>query len=157
MTKDKKKYRPNVGIMIIDDKKNIFVGQRLDHPSHFWQMPQGGIDSKEIPVDAAFREALEETGIKKSKLKLKAELKDWYYYDLPADLAKTLWNGKYVGQMQKWFIFKFSGQENDINVETENPEFSEWKWINSSNLIENAIPFKRTVYKAILDEFSDIF
>ena len=155
MPKDKKKYRPNVGIMIIDDKKNIFVGQRLDHPSHFWQMPQGGIDSKEIPVDAAFREALEETGIKKSKLKLKAELKDWYYYDLPTDLAQTLWNGKYVGQKQKWYLFEFTGSNKDINVNTKVPEFSEYKWVDKKFLVSNIVPFKRDIYRNILKEFKD--
>ena len=82
----------------------------------------------------------------------------WVKYDIPQEtLDKLPWGKTYVGQMQKWFIFKFSGQENDINVETENPEFSEWKWIKASKLIENAVPFKRTVYKTILDEFSDIF
>ncbi|MDB9776291.1 RNA pyrophosphohydrolase [Alphaproteobacteria bacterium] len=153
MIKDNKKYRPNVGIMIINQKKNIFVGQRLDHPSHFWQMPQGGIDHKEIALDAAFREALEETGIKKINLKLKSELKDWYYYDLPSDLAGTLWQGKYIGQKQKWFLFEYLGNNKDINVRTKHPEFSEYKWVDKSFLEPNIVPFKRPIYKKLLKEF----
>ena len=119
MNKNNKKYRANVGIMIINQKKNIFVGQRLDHPSHFWQMPQGGIDPNEKPIDAAFREAFEETGIKKNKLKLILELKNWYYYDLPLDLAKTLWKGKYIGQKQKWFLFDFIGTDPLVELISE--------------------------------------
>ncbi|MAV82352.1 MAG: RNA pyrophosphohydrolase [Pelagibacteraceae bacterium] len=150
-----KKYRPNVGIMIINKKKEIFVGQRLDHPSHFWQMPQGGIDSKETALNAALRESVEETGIKKSNLKLTAETKDWHYYDLPLDLAKTLWNGKYIGQKQKWFLFEFLGTKKDINVNTKNPEFSEYKWVNKLFLEPNIVPFKRPIYKKILEEFKN--
>ena len=118
-------------------------------------MPQGGIDSKEVPLDAAFREALEETGIKKSKLKLKAELKDWYYYDLPVDLAQTLWNGKYVGQKQKWYLFEFTGSNKDIDVNTKLPEFSEYKWVDKKFLVSNIVPFKRDIYRNILKEFRE--
>lgn len=153
MSQDKKRYRTNVGMMIINNNNKIFVGQRLDHPSHFWQMPQGGIDDKEIPLEAAFREATEETGIKKIKLELISEIKDWYYYDLPLDLAKTLWNGKYVGQKQKWFLFEFIGSDKDINVNTKNPEFSEFKWVDKSFLEPNIVPFKRPIYKKVLKEF----
>jgi putative (di)nucleoside polyphosphate hydrolase len=119
-------------------------------------MPQGGIDEKENPEEAVRREMIEEIGTNNADLfKISQQ---WVKYDIPQEtLDKLPWGKTYVGQMQKWFIFKFSGQDNDINVETENPEFSEWKWINASNLIENAVPFKRIVYKTILDEFSDIF
>jgi len=153
MNKNNKKYRANVGIMIINQKKNIFVGQRLDHPSHFWQMPQGGIDPNEKPIDAAFREAFEETGIKKNKLKLILELKNWYYYDLPLDLAKTLWKGKYIGQKQKWFLFDFIGTDKDINVNTKEPEFSKYEWVDKIFLINNIVPFKKDIYEKILEEF----
>ena len=150
-----KNYRPNVGIMIIDNNKNIFVGQRLDHPSHFWQMPQGGIDTDEKPFDAALREAFEETGIKKNNLKLISEIQEWYRYDLPLDLAKTLWNGKYIGQKQKWFLFEFSGNDKNINVNTKDAEFSEYKWVNKKFLINNIVPFKKEIYEKLLLEFEE--
>ena len=149
-------YRKCVGMMILNSKKEILVGRRIDHPSGYWQMPQGGIDDNEKPEEAVWREMMEEIGTNNSELfRISCQ---WIKYEIPQEtLDKLPWGKTYVGQMQKWFIFKFSGHENDINVETENPEFSEWKWIKSSNLIENAVPFKRIVYKTILDEFSDIF
>ena len=125
MKSNSKDYRPNVGMMIINQKKEIFVGKRIDHPSNFWQMPQGGIDAQEIPSIAALREMDEEVGIKKNKVDLLTESKDWYYYSIPSDLAKTLWKGKYKGQRQKWFLYKFKGTEKDINIHTEHPEFSD--------------------------------
>jgi len=124
-----KDYRPNVGMMIINQNKEIFVGKRIDHPSEFWQMPQGGIDPKEKSEVAALREMEEEVGIKKNKVKLISKSKDWYYYSLPKDLSKTLWKGKYKGQRQKWFLYEFKGCEKDINIETSHPEFSDYKWI----------------------------
>ena len=143
-------------MMILNTNNEILVGRRLDHPSGYWQMPQGGIDENENPEEAVWREMMEEIGTNNADLfKISNQ---WVKYDIPQETLDNLpWGKTYVGQMQKWFIFKFSGLENDINVETENPEFSEWKWIKSSNLIENAVPFKRIVYKTILDEFSDIF
>ena len=116
-------------------------------------MPQGGIDPNEKPIDAAFREAFEETGIKKNKLKLILELKNWYYYDLPLDLAKTLWKGKYIGQKQKWFLFDFIGTDKDINVNTKEPEFSKYEWVDKIFLINNIVPFKKDIYEKILEEF----
>ena len=118
MKSNPKDYRPNVGMMIINQKKEIFVGKRIDHPSNFWQMPQGGIDAQEVPSIAALREMEEEVGIKKNKVDLLTESKDWYYYSIPSDLAKTLWKGKFKGQRQKWFLYKFKGTENDINIHT---------------------------------------
>ena len=142
--------------MILNAKKKILVGRRLDHPSGFWQMPQGGIDDSEKPEEAVWREMMEEIGTNNAKLH-KISLQ-WINYEIPEETLKRLpWGKTYIGQTQKWFIFHFTGNNKDINVETENPEFSEWKWIKSSNLIENAVPFKRIVYKTILDEFSDIF
>jgi putative (di)nucleoside polyphosphate hydrolase len=150
------KYRRCVGMMILNTKNEILVGKRLDHPSGYWQMPQGGIDKNEDPEEAVWREMMEEIGTNNADLFKVSN--QWIKYDIPQEtLDKLPWQNIYVGQIQKWFIFKFSGQENDINVETENPEFSEWKWINSKNLLNNAVPFKREVYKAILDEFSNIF
>ena len=150
-----RKYRKCVGIMIINDDKKILVGRRLDHPSGFWQMPQGGIDDKEDPEEAVWREMMEEIGTNKAEL-IKVS-NQWIKYDIPSETLKTLpWGHKYVGQMQKWFAFRFTGNNNDINVQTVNPEFSEWKWTNISSIIDNIVPFKRNVYGAILEEFKDI-
>ena len=150
-----KDYRPNVGMMIINQKKEIFVGKRIDHPSNFWQMPQGGIDAQEIPSIAALREMEEEVGIKKNKVDLLAGSKDWYYYSIPSDLAKTLWKGKYKGQRQKWYLYKFKGTEKDINIHTEHPEFSDYKWVTKDFLVPNIVPFKKKIYEKLLLEFKD--
>ena len=155
MKSNSKDYRPNVGMMIINQKKEIFVGKRIDHPSNFWQMPQGGIDAQEIPSIAALREMDEEVGIKKNKVDLLTESKDWYYYSIPSDLAKTLWKGKYKGQRQKWFLYKFKGTEKDINIHTEHPEFSDYKWVTKDFLVPNIVPFKKKIYEKILLEFKD--
>ena len=148
-----KDYRPNVGMMILNHHKEIFVGKRIDHPSEFWQMPQGGIDSKEKSEVAALREMEEEVGIKKSKVKLISQSKEWYYYSLPKDLSKTLWKGKYKGQRQKWFLYEFKGNTKDININTEHPEFSEYKWVKKDFLIPNIVPFKKEVYLKVIKDF----
>ena len=155
MKSNPKDYRPNVGMMIINQKKEIFVGKRIDHPSNFWQMPQGGIDAQEIPSIAALREMEEEVGIKKNKVDFLTESKDWYYYSIPSDLAKTLWKGKYKGQRQKWFLYKFKGAEKDINIHTEHPEFSDYKWVTKDFLVPNIVPFKKKIYEKLLLEFKD--
>ena len=155
MKSNPKDYRPNVGMMIINQKKEIFVGKRIDHPSNFWQMPQGGIDAQEIPSIAALREMNEEVGIKKNKVDLLTESKDWYYYSIPSDLAKTLWKGKYKGQRQKWFLYKFKGTDKDINIHTEHPEFSNYKWVTKDFLVPNIVPFKKKIYEKLLLEFKD--
>ena len=155
MKSNPKDYRPNVGMMIINQKKEIFVGKRIDHPSNFWQMPQGGIDAQEIPSIAALREMEEEVGIKKNKVDLLTESKDWYCYSIPSDLAKTLWKGKYKGQRQKWFLYKFKGAEKDINIHTEHPEFSDYKWVTKDFLVPNIVPFKKKIYEKLLLEFKD--
>lgn len=155
MKSNPKDYRPNVGMMIINQKKEIFVGKRIDHPSNFWQMPQGGIDAQEIPSIAALREMDEEVGIKKNKVDLLTESKDWYYYSIPSDLAKTLWKGKYKGQRQKWFLYKFKGTEKDINIHSEHPEFSDYKWVTKDFLVPNIVPFKKKIYEKLLLEFKD--
>ena len=155
MKSNPKDYRPNVGMMIINQKKEIFVGKRIDHPSNFWQMPQGGIDAQEIPSIAALREMEEEVGIKKNKVNLLTESKDWYYYSIPSDLAKTLWKGKYKGQRQKWFLYKFKGTEKDINIHSEHPEFLDYKWVTKDFLVPNIVPFKKKIYEKLLLEFKD--
>ena len=153
MSKD---YRKCVGMMIININKEILVGKRIDHPSGYWQMPQGGIDKDENPEEAVWREMMEEIGTNKAQLI--RESNQWINYDIPKDTLATLpWGNKYRGQTQKWFIFRFLGINENINVETKNPEFSKWKWINHKTLIENTVPFKKNTYSKILEEFNDIF
>ena len=150
------KYRRCVGMMILNNIKEILVGKRLDHPSGFWQMPQGGIDENENPEEAVWREMMEEIGTNKAKL-LKVS-SQWINYDIPSETLKTLpWGHKYIGQTQKWFAFQFTGEENDINDGTVNPEFSEWKWTKINLIVDEIVPFKRDVYSTILKEFKDIF
>ena len=149
-------YRKCVGMMILNNNNEILVGKRIDHPSGFWQMPQGGIDEYENPKEAVWREMMEEIGTNKAKL-IKVS-NQWINYDIPSETLKTLpWGHKYKGQTQKWFAFQFTGEENDINVGTDNPEFSEWKWSTIDSIIDEIVPFKRNVYSIILEEFKDIF
>ena len=149
-------YRKCVGMMIINENKEILVGKRLDHPSGFWQMPQGGIDKDENPKEAVWREMMEEIGTNNAEL-IKVS-NQWLKYKIPKETLQTLpWGKKYVGQQQKWFAFKFVGKNSEINVGTENPEFSEWKWANMDSLVNQIVPFKREVYSVVLKEFSDLF
>jgi len=150
------KYRKCVGMMMLNSNKEILVGRRLDHPSGYWQMPQGGIDDNENPKEAVWREMLEEIGTNKAEL-IKIS-NQWINYDIPSETLKTLpWGDKYIGQTQKWFAFLFLGEDNDINVGTDNPEFSEWKWSRMDSIVDSIVPFKRDVYAKILEEFKDIF
>ena len=141
-----KQYRRCVGMMILDKDSNILVGRRIDHPSGFWQMPQGGIDKNEIPEEAVWREMMEEIGT--NNVKLIYQSSDWLTYEIPEETLRTLpWGDIYVGQTQQWFVFRFTGNNNDINVATENPEFSEWKWINykAVSYTHLTLPTKRIV------------
>jgi len=149
------KYRRCVGMMILDSQNQILVGRRLDHPSGFWQMPQGGIDNNEIPEEAVWREMMEEIGTNNAELLYTSA--NWLNYEIPKATLNTLpWGKKYIGQTQKWFIFRFTGKEKEINVKTENPEFSEWKWTHHEYLLYNVVPFKKKIYKKILEEFKYI-
>lgn len=148
-----KNYRPCVGIVLINDG-SIFAGQRLDYKSDAWQMPQGGIEENESPIRAAIRELKEETGIKKKHIKIILESKNWINYDLPKELIPKLWNGKFVGQSQKWFAMEFLGSDSDININTKNPEFSKWQWMTKNKLLDSIVPFKKKVYENILSQFS---
>ena len=145
-------YRLGVGLVIINDQSKIFTGRRLDS-SKAWQMPQGGIDDKEIPLEAAYREMLEETGIEKSKVVLIKQSKNWYRYDLPKKIQSKFWGGRYRGQSQKWFLFQFNGIDADINIETKDQEFSDWKWSKKSDMLESIVPFKKSLYKSVLTDF----
>ncbi len=146
------KYRKCVGMMILNANKEILVGRRLDHPSGYWQMPQGGIDDDENPKEAVWREMLEEIGTNKAEL-IKIS-NQWINYDIPPETLKTLpWGHQYIGQTQKWFAFDFLGKDSDINVGTDSPEFSEWKWSRMDLIVDSIVPFKRSVYSKILEEF----
>ena len=150
------KYRRCVGMMILNEENHILVGRRIDHPSGYWQMPQGGIDNNENPKESVWREMMEEIGTNNAELI--SQSSQWLNYEIPKETLKTLpWGEKYIGQTQKWFLFRFIGKDSDINVKTENPEFSEWRWNSYKKLIENAVPFKRNLYSKILEEFKNIF
>ena len=150
-------YRPCVGLMIVNERRHIFTGQRLGYSSMAWQMPQGGIEKDEDSLVAAYRELEEETSIAKSKVELLAVSKNWFRYDLPLDLIPKLWNGVYRGQTQKWFLMKFLGDDTDINLITEVPEFSSWRWSSKTQLIKNIVPFKKQLYEKVLKEFEVLF
>ena len=142
--------RIGVGIALLNHQNKIFVGKRIDNPSNSWQMPQGGVNKNENFLDAAKRELEEETGIK--AVKLIKELDKWLSYDLPKSLLGKIWGGKYRGQKQKWFIMKFIGKNDEINIKTKYPEFLDWKWVEPSELTKIAVDFKFDVYKKLKEE-----
>lgn len=148
----KLEYRKNVGMVLINPEGHIFAGKRLDNNTDAWQMPQGGIDEGETPEEAAYRELSEETGIQHSKARLIEKTKDWLSYDIPVDLIPKLWGGRYRGQKQKWFAFEFLGKDSDININTEEPEFSEWAWKSKDSLLSSIVPFKLDVYQRVFLE-----
>ena len=148
-------YRSCVGMMIINNQKEILVGKRIDHPSGYWQMPQGGIDENENPEEAVWREMMEEIGTNKAKLIRVSN--QWINYDIPADTLKKLpWGHKYKGQTQKWYIMRFLGNDNEINLKTKRPEFFEWKWINIENITDKVVDFKLHVYEKIKQELKNL-
>ena len=145
--KDKLPMRQGVGIIVLNEKNQVFVGKRKDNPVDKWQMPQGGIDQNETPLNAMKRELAEETSIK--NIKILKEIENWLEYELPPNLLGKIWKGKFRGQKQKWFIVKFLGQDSEINLNTKHQEFIEWKWINYNSLPEVIVNFKREVYKKL--------
>jgi putative (di)nucleoside polyphosphate hydrolase len=148
-------YRPCVGVMLINAEGRIFAGQRLDAPAGTaaWQMPQGGIDDGEKPRVAALRELWEETGVTADLVEKIAKTEDWVTYDLPPELLGKIWGGKYKGQRQKWFLYRFLGTDDQVNIATDHPEFSEWRWIGADEMIASIVPFKRAVYEQVVSAF----
>ncbi|RYH08223.1 RNA pyrophosphohydrolase [Tropicimonas sp. IMCC6043] len=157
MTKDPSKlpYRPCVGIVLTNAEGDVFVGQRLDSDVPAWQMPQGGIDKGENWREAALRELWEETGVHADLVHFVAETEGWLRYDLPAHLLGKVWKGKYRGQEQKWVLLRFLGRDDQIRIDTEHPEFSEWRWLPAKELVANIVPFKRGVYEQVIAAFAD--
>lgn len=143
-----------VGVMLLNKDGLVFTGKRIDTRSEAWQMPQGGIDEGESPKEAALRELGEEIGTEKAEII--AESAGWYYYDLPEELVPSIWNGKYRGQKQKWFVMQFTGVDSDINIKTSHPEFCEWQWVKMQDLPDLIVPFKRKIYQDIVNEFAAV-
>lgn len=146
-------YRPCAGIMLLNRDGLVFVGQRVDTTAEAWQMPQGGIDKGEDALTAAIREVGEETGIAADLIRLIAQAQDEHLYDLPHDLIGKLWKGKYRGQRQTWFLMRFIGTDDDVNIMTEHQEFREWRWVEPELVPELIVPFKQDLYHRILTEF----
>lgn len=144
-------YRPCAGMMVLNRDNKVFVARRIGLASEYWQMPQGGIDKGEDPLDASLRELEEEIGTR--NVKLMFSLDEWLLYDLPDELVGKVWKGRYRGQKQKWFLFRFLGADSDINIVTEHPEFSEWKWTELDEVARNIVPFKRDIYETIVQKF----
>jgi putative (di)nucleoside polyphosphate hydrolase len=152
-TKPDHLYRSGVGIVVINNDKKIFVGKRIDNHSDAWQMPQGGLEAGEDEDIAMLRELAEETGIK--DVKLLAKSSGYFYYNLPYKLQKKFWGGKFLGQKQRWYLVKFTGEEKSINIATEDQEFSEWKWIEPKEVLSLIVPFKRELYEDVINEFKE--
>ncbi len=144
-------YRPGVGILLFNEARQVFVGQRIDNRAEAWQMPQGGIDDGETPEQAAMRELEEEVGTAKAEIIARSATP--YRYDLPAELIPQLWKGRFRGQEQHWFAMKFLGTDADITIATEHPEFCAWKWVELAEVPELIVPFKRELYRQLVAEF----
>jgi putative (di)nucleoside polyphosphate hydrolase len=149
-------YRPCVGIMLLNAENLVFTASRIDQMVEAWQMPQGGIDENEDPYDAALRELEEEISVPPQHVSLLAESRDWLTYDLPPDLVGKVWKGKYRGQKQKWFAFRFAGPDSVIDLATKHPEFDHWKWLPMPQLPAMIVPFKRALYEQLVAEFSHL-
>ena len=146
--------RIGVGIVVLNKNNKIFVAKRIDNPKDFWQMPQGGVDQNESYLDAAYRELYEETNIK--EIELIKEVEEFTTYELPDHLLGIIWKGKFKGQKQKWFIMRFVGNEDEINIKTKKPEFLDWKWIDVNEITNKVVDFKYEVYKKVKKEVEKI-
>ena len=148
------KYRRGVGVMLVNRDGKVFVGARIDNTDDAWQMPQGGMDKGEEPWTTALRELEEETGIGRALVEIIAQAQEELTYDLPDDLVGKLWKGRWRGQRQTWFLARFLGSDSDVNLLTKDPEFRAWKWAEPRELPDLIVPFKRTLYEAVLKEFA---
>ena len=146
--------RSGVGIVVLNNDNKVFVAKRIDNPKNFWQMPQGGVDDGENFLTAAYRELMEETSI--INVELIKELEGMITYELPDYLLGIIWKGKYRGQNQKWFLMRYLGNDNEINIQTKNPEFLDWKWIDLDYITEVVVDFKLHVYKEVKKKVKDI-
>ena len=151
-----KDFRKGIGVFLINEKNQLWVGKRIDFKNDYWQMPQGGIDNDEDPKEAMIRELGEEVGIKKN-YEILMELEQWLSYLLPDSLKKVVWEGRYVGQIQKWFACRFYGKDEEINLETHKPEFKDWKWIKPQDVMKSVIPFKKKLYRDVLKGFENLY
>jgi putative (di)nucleoside polyphosphate hydrolase len=150
-------YRPCVGVIVLNADGHVLTGQRIDTQGDAWQMPQGGVEKGEEPYRAALREMREETGLTEDKVAFLRATEDWVTYDLPADLVGKLWKGRYRGQKQLWFAFRFLGTDADVNIATPEPEFRAWRWASPTQVINDIVPFKRDLYADLMDQFADLF
>jgi putative (di)nucleoside polyphosphate hydrolase len=148
-------YRPAVGVMLLNRERKVWVGQRLDNSLEAWQMPQGGLDEGEDPIDGARRELEEETGISANLVELIAQAKEELTYDLPPDLVGKVWKKNWRGQRQTWFLMRFLGQDADVNIQTSEPEFRVWKWAEPAELPAMIVPFKQQLYRDVLQAFAE--
>ena len=146
--------RSGVGIVVLNKENKVFIARRIDNPKNYWQMPQGGVDQNEDYLFAAYRELREETGIK--NVELIKELDGFTTYKLPTNLLGIIWKGKYKGQKQKWFVMRFLGNDDEINIKTKRPEFLDWKWIELDKITDLVVKFKLDVYKEIKKKVKDI-
>ena len=146
--------RTGVGIIVLNNNNQVFVGKRKDNPGDKWQMPQGGVDKGEDFITAMRRELIEETSIK--NIKILKEIQNMYQYELPKNLVGIIWKGKFRGQRQKWFITKFLGKDDEINLNTQHPEFIDWKWIDPQDLPEVIVDFKKKLYLNLLKEINQV-
>ncbi len=153
MNMQKLPMRNGVGVIVLNNENKVFVGKRKDNPVDKWQMPQGGVDIGESYLSAMKRELYEETSIK--SIEILKEINGFFEYELPKNLVGIIWKGKFRGQKQKWFITRFIGNENEINLQTENPEFIEWKWIKPDELPRTIVDFKKKMYVELLETLKD--
>ena len=154
MANHKLPMRTGVGIIVLNNNNQVFVGKRKDNPGDKWQMPQGGVDKGEDFITAMRRELIEETSIK--NIKILKEIQKMYQYELPKNLVGIIWKGKFRGQRQKWFITKFLGKDDEINLDTQHPEFIDWKWIDPQDLPEVIVDFKKKLYLNLLKEINQV-